>query len=311
MAPLKSLQVDFPIIDSNFQQFCACHGIFSVEDFLVHDLYLLAAFAEEHCTSDRLKQGITQILSIIDSLHQPWLNGLELWEFSQKSNHLVATGCERIDAFLQGGLRLGLLTELVGPSSSGKTQICLQAASSCARTRLGRVIYIDTGNSFSAKRIAYFVCRSHLANSEVDKVVMQILENIYCVPVYDIFTLLDMLHQLLKDLTSQKCCYLRMLIIDSISSLITPVLGGAGTQGHALMASVGFLLKKLAHEHNLAVLMTNHMVAGEGGITKPALGESWKSIPHVRLMLSRNPSSMSILRHPSRAVADRVEFTVF
>lgn len=31
--------------------------------------------------------------------------------------------CIRVDLLLQGGLREGLLTELVGPSSSGKTQV--------------------------------------------------------------------------------------------------------------------------------------------------------------------------------------------
>lgn len=48
--------------------------------------------------------------------------------------------------------------------------------------------------------------------------------------------------------------------------------------------------------------VTNHMVAGEAGSLKPALGESWKSIPHVRLLLSRNHatngSSITILKHP-------------
>lgn len=45
------------------------------------------------------------------------------------------------------------------------------------------------------------------------------------------------------------------------------------------------------------------MVGGEGGIQKPALGESWKYIPHVRLMLSCSPGSdvhcASMLKHPS------------
>lgn len=49
--------------------------------------------------------------------------------------------------------------------------------------------------------------------------------------------------------------------------------------------------------------VTNHMVGGEGGNPKPALGESWKSIPHVRLLLSRdcgsNICNVSILKHPS------------
>ncbi|OAY84732.1 DNA repair protein RAD 4 [Ananas comosus] len=38
-------------------------------------------------------------------------------------------------------------------------------------------------------------------------------------------------------------------------------------------------------------IVTNHMVGGEGGIIKPALGESWKNIPHVRLVVSRDQES--------------------
>ncbi|KAL3530690.1 hypothetical protein ACH5RR_010012 [Cinchona calisaya] len=315
MAPLKTLEADYPIFDSNFQQFCASHGIFSVEDFLVRDIYMLVALAEEHDNSDRLKQAITEILSIMDSQHQSWLNGFELLEDSQKSKNILPTGCERIDAFLQGGLREGFLTELVGPSSSGKTQVCLLAASNVAKRRLGKVMFLDTGNSFSPKRIAYFISNTpEHADNEANRSLPHILDNILCHSVFDIFTLLDVLQQLLNNLTYQIGQRLRMLIVDSISSLITPVLGGAGTHGHALMAFAGVLLKKLAHEYNLSVLITNHMVAGEGGVTKPALGESWKSIPHIRLLLSRdcisNISGMSILRHPCMAIGERVDFTI-
>ena len=49
--------------------------------------------------------------------------------------------------------------------------------------------------------------------------------------------------------------------------------------------------------------VTNHMVGGDGGTSKPALGESWKSVPHVRLQLSRlqgsNICNVSIRKHPS------------
>lgn len=49
--------------------------------------------------------------------------------------------------------------------------------------------------------------------------------------------------------------------------------------------------------------VTNHTVGGEGGAPKPALGETWKSIPHVRLMLARdrgnNTCSISIIKHSS------------
>jgi len=49
--------------------------------------------------------------------------------------------------------------------------------------------------------------------------------------------------------------------------------------------------------------VTNHVVGGEDGVSKPALGESWKSVPHVRLLFSQdcgsNVCNISLLKHPS------------
>ncbi|KAL5769039.1 hypothetical protein ACOSQ2_015822 [Xanthoceras sorbifolium] len=319
MAPLKSLEREYPIIDSEFQNFCASHGIFSVEDFLINDLYELAALAEQQPTLERLKEGITQVLGIIDNQHQPWLNGMDLLEDALRNKHFLSTGFEGLDLLLQGGFRAGQLTELVGPSSSGKTQFCLQTAANVAVKHMGRVVYLDTGNSFSPQRIAHFmeqISNSHFKQAK-HKILQKAMSNIVCHSVFDIFTLFDVLCQLECDLRSQmdrRDYLVQLLIVDSISSLITPVLGGSGSQGRALMISAGFLLKKLAHEHNLAVVVTNHTVGGEGGASKPALGESWKSVPHVRLLVSRNRGSsscsVSILKHPSMASGKATEFVI-
>ncbi|KAJ4725891.1 DNA repair RAD51-like protein [Melia azedarach] len=319
MAPLRSLETEYPIIDSNFQNFCASHGIFSVEDFVLHDLYELAAFAEQEPTSERLKEGITRVLAIIDNQHQPCLNGMELLEDAMKNKHVLSTGFEGVDLLLQGGLREGLLTELVGPSSSGKTQFCLQTAANVAVKHAGRVVYFDTGNSFSPQRIAHFVGKisGSAFYQAKDKVLQKAMSNIVYHSVFDIFTMFDVLCQLEFELRSQmgRGRYLvQLIIIDAISSLITPVLGG-GSQGRALMISAGFLLKKLADEYNVAVLVINHTVGGEGGISKPALGESWKSVPHVRLLLSHkhgsNICNISILKHPSMASGKAAKFVIY
>ncbi|KAK7257777.1 hypothetical protein RIF29_32000 [Crotalaria pallida] len=311
MAPLKSLEKEYPIIDSNFQSFCASHAIFSVEDFLLHDLDALIAFADNNRTcSHTLKQGIDQLLSIIDSQQPPLLNGLQLLEDANLNKHILPTGFEGIDALLGGGLYEGQLTELVGPSSSGKTQACLLSASTVAKQK-SSVIYLDTSNSFSPQHIAHLVGLSsgYVFDKQDDhRPLQEVMDRIICYSVFDLYQMFDVLHQLkinLKSQIFQSDRHVRLLIIDSISSLITPILGGNGPQGHAMMISAGILLKELAHEHNLAVLVTNHVVGGEGGTSKPALGESWKSVPHVRLLLSHdcgsNVCNISILKHPSMA----------
>ncbi|XP_057449110.1 DNA repair protein RAD51 homolog 4 [Lotus japonicus] len=320
MAPLKSLEIEYPLVDSNFQNFCASHAIFSVEDFLLHDLDTLIAFASNHPTSQRLKQGIDQLLSIIDALRPPLLTGSQLLADAKRNKHVLSTGCDGIDALLGGGLREGQLTELVGPSSSGKTQVCLLSAATIARHK-SSVIYLDTGNSFSPQRIAHFVGQSYdsVSHNQADhRPLQEVLGRIICYSVFDIYQMFDVLHRLKINLRSEivkSDHHVRLLIVDSISSLITPILGGSGPQGHALMISAGFLLKKLAHEYNIAALVTNHVVGGEDGISKPALGESWKSVSHVRLLLSHDSTSnvcnISIIKHPSMASGRAASSTMY
>ncbi|KVI03580.1 DNA recombination and repair protein Rad51, C-terminal, partial [Cynara cardunculus var. scolymus] len=281
MGALKSLKQEYAIIDSIFLQFCASHGIFSVEDFLVHDVYMLVASTEQLANSDRLKQllfvlmhrfllfytrcytdsveqqGINQILSIIETYHQPWMNGLVLLEDREQNKHCLSTGCESFDMLLQGGLHEGHVTELVGPSSSGKTQVCFQFASNVAM-KLGGVVFLDSGNSFSPTRMQQIVTHiSGSAENKINGILQQAMRNIECHAVFDVYALLNVLHQQKLKLKSQTGYQVRLIIVDSISSLIAPILGGSN-----------------AH--------------GEGGTLKPALGESWKNIPHVRLQLSQD-----------------------
>ncbi|KAJ0983955.1 hypothetical protein J5N97_002311 [Dioscorea zingiberensis] len=192
-----------------------------------------------------------------------------------------------IDKLLGGGLRRGQLTEIVGPSSSGKTQVCLYTALHVADKNLGAVMFLDTCNSFSPKRIAGMISQysDHSVSEGNERRRNRIMTGIICRSVFDIFELLGVLHELssaskrqVKNQDPRPC----LLIIDSISFLITPILGGKDSQGRMLMVSCGTLLKKLANEHNISILVTNHMVGGEGGVPKPALGESWKSIPHAQ-----------------------------
>ncbi|GER39205.1 DNA repair protein RAD51 homolog 4 [Striga asiatica] len=293
MAPLEALEQDFRLIDSSFRIFCAAHGIFTVEDFLVHDLYELEAFAERDYKQEKLKQGIRQMVSILEHKHKPWLNGMELLEDAEVNKCTLSSGWERIDVLLQGGLREGHITELVGPSSSGKTQVCLKCASHVARSYSGMVMFFDTGNSFSAKRIAQFLSlTSGAANIEIKKTVQQVMSSIVCHSIFDMFTLLDMLRQLKNNLTSQVGCQVRMLIIDSLSSLIAPILGGGGVHGHALMLTTGFLLKELANEHNLSVLVAAFI-----------LSFVLASMKHSYLQInSHNDSEDLILQHFNAAL---------
>lgn len=261
--------------------------------------------------------GPTRAVTIFESQGPPWMNGVELLDDALRNKRFLPTGCEGLDTLLGGGLRQGQVTELVGPSSSGKTQICLYVASYAAVKHFGSIVFFDTSNSFSPNRVASMVNQICKPVHKEEKGIMKIMNSIHCQSVFDIFSLHDALHELestLRKKTISDDSKICMLIVDSVSSLITPILGSKDSQGHSLMVSTGYLLKKLAHEWNLSVLVINHMVSGERGTSKPAMGESWKCIPHVRLQLSRSPRSricsISLLRHTSMASGRSAEFLI-
>ncbi|KXG36809.1 DNA repair protein RAD51 homolog 4 isoform X2 [Sorghum bicolor] len=250
-------------------------------------------------------------------------NGMDLLKDATENKHVLPTGLEGIDTLLGGGLRQGQLTEVTGPSSSGKTQVCLHSASHAAVKHMGVVMYLDTSNSFSPSRIATIIDGTNLSDQRgfdlpPKERLKTLMKSIICESVFDIFGMFDILHQLEVSLLSdkvksggKKIC---LLIIDSISSLLAPIIGGKYPQGRSMMISVAMILKKLAYEHNLSVLVTNHMVSAGNGAVKPALGESWKAVPHVRLVISRehdsNICTATVLKHTQLASGRTTKFVI-
>ncbi|XP_057508828.1 DNA repair protein RAD51 homolog 4-like isoform X3 [Actinidia eriantha] len=204
MAPLKSLDLDYPIIDPNFQQFCASHGIFS----------------EQHPTSERLKEDVKGITGLMTAIY--FVCSSSMMQLRYETLTIVVQGL--ICSFKMDYVKD--VTELGGLSSSCKTLVCLQVASNV--TKIGGVVFLDTGNSFSPKRIAQFLVSDP---AERPKNSSKCIGEHCMLLVFDIFTLLDVLHQLKSNLKYQTGGQVRLLIVDSFSSLITPILGGSGSHG--------------------------------------------------------------------------------
>lgn len=55
-------------------------------------------------------------------------------ENEKTSIRMFSTGCPIIDKTLNGGIRLGQITELYGESGCGKTQFCIQMSLEVQRT---------------------------------------------------------------------------------------------------------------------------------------------------------------------------------
>eukprot|EP00803_Ostreobium_quekettii_P006648 evm.model.scf_534.8 EVM.evm.TU.scf_534.8 scf_534:44241-45458(-) len=220
-----------------------------------------------------------------DHVAPPVISGTALLKSLQTTSKLLSTGCESLDNLLRGGVRGGHHTELVGPSASGKTQLCLSVALSSAR-RGSRVVYIDTSNSFSGSRVASI----NESRGPCGTPLKAVLGNITVYHSHDIFSVLHVLDELALQMSKvlDGAQLPEVLVLDSVSSVVTPVLGGGQrhSHGHTLMVSLGRMLKVVAESFGMAVVSTNHEVGGPSR-PRPALGDSWLNQPHLRIHLSK------------------------
>jgi hypothetical protein len=161
------------------------------------------------------------------------------------------------------------------------------------------VLFVDATGGFSVSRLAQ-LAQQEAATAEAQR---RALESVCCVKAFDVHEALRLLDGLLRGGGGSFAARPRpaLLVFDSVSALLSPLLTTKHSQGHALMLSLAGALRALADEHNVAVLvraaahcctdglsipplllrqLTNHTVSGrdgEEGSLKPALGETWKS----------------------------------
>ncbi|XP_059829047.1 DNA repair protein RAD51 homolog 4 isoform X2 [Hypanus sabinus] len=185
-------------------------------------------------------------------------NGADLYEELLGTTAILSTGIPSLDKLLDTGLYTGELTEFVGGPGSGKTQVCLGLATSIACELKQKVLYIDTTGGLSGCRLL------QLIQSQADRMEEQVAGA----------------HSSLK-----------AIVVDSITAVLSPILGGHQIEGMALMMQLARELKTLARELAIAVIVTNYLVRDTGGGMKPALGCSWSYVPNVRVLLQRGSDS--------------------
>jgi len=87
-----------------------------------------------------------------------------------------------------------------------------------------------------------------------------------------------------------------LIVVDSIGSLLSPMLGGQGYDaGQSMLVATAMYLKGLAEQLGVAVVVTNYTVSGEQQVhgvgeyvvKKAALGGAWAGQAHARLYLLR------------------------
>jgi len=208
----------------------------------------------------------------------------------------ITTGSRALDELLNGGIETQTITEFYGEYGTGKSQICHQL---CVNVQLpedeggldGAAMYIDTEHTFSIERI---IQMSRFRGLNPDSVLKRI--------VYAEALSSD--HQILL---VEKCDEIikkygvRLLVVDSLTAHFRSEYLGREmlVERQQKLARHMFKLFKLARAFNLAVVVTNQVMARPDSFIGPSVeavgGHIVAHTRHTRIFL-RRPSASSPVR---------------
>lgn len=183
-------------------------------------------------------------------------------EFAKRRENIsyITTGSKNLDDLLGGrGLESRAITEAFGAFGSGKTQLSLSLA---VNTQLpkeaggadGKVVFIDTEGTFRPQRIRQ-IAEDIGANPE------KVLKNILVARAFNSdhqMLLLEKVTDLIK-----KGEPVKLMIIDSLTAHFRAEYSGRGQLADRQQKLNRYMhdLMKLAEQHNIAVYVTNQVMA--------------------------------------------------
>jgi DNA repair protein RadA len=209
--------------------------------------------------SEAAEIGSKTAMQIIDAAREAanmgYEKATEIME-RRKSVGYIPTGSDALNGILGGGVETQAITEVFGEFGSGKTQIAHQLSVNAQLSPEegglgGKVVYIDTENTFRPERIAQMAKAAGRKPEEV-------LENIYVARAHTTD------HQMLlaeKAAEMAKEDGVRLIIVDALMSLFRTEFCGRGTLAERQQKLGRHLaaLHKIAELYNIAVFVTNHV----------------------------------------------------
>ncbi|KAI9453435.1 P-loop containing nucleoside triphosphate hydrolase protein [Russula earlei] len=234
---------------------------------------------------------------------------------------VITTGDASLDAILGGGIRVGMIWELVGEGASGKTQLALQLSLLVQLPVTqggldGSACYLTTSTSLPTPRLLQLL-HSHpmLAGSRCN------LDKIQTSATKSVSSLLYALSEMLPtsiDSAKARATPLKLLVIDSLADLLledTKTSTATLAERSRNLSAIAAQLHALAATHQLAVVVTNRVTdvwerrpdadaglpgeliyahqarifgrAEDGSSKSAALGLVWANQVNARVMLAR------------------------
>lgn len=155
-----------------------------------------------------------------------------------------------VDDLLDGGFETGIVTTIYGPSSSGKTNLCIQTTVNNAKNNKN-IIFIDSENGFSLKRV------EQILETTDDEKLKEVLKNITLVKPKSFKDQNKVIYSLDYFIKKNK---VDLIIVDSIGMLYRldkPELD-IMTANKDLSRQIN-ILNNLANKYNIPIIITNQV----------------------------------------------------
>ena len=208
-----------------------------------------------------------------------------------------------IDMIMGGGVEKGCLTQFYGPPGSGKTNIALQLLVCCAK-KGNKAIFVDTEGGLSIERV------KQISNNKFDSFANNII-------IFEPTSFNEQMEVLkrIENLLDSKSETVELIILDSAVALYR-LKEGDSTQTNRELGKQMALLSRIARNHNIAVVITNHIYSvfdGEG-VIEPVGGTILKYWSKIVVELTRanglGERSAVLKRHRSRPEGLRTRFRI-
>ncbi|GFP86046.1 meiotic recombination protein dmc1 homolog [Phtheirospermum japonicum] len=242
----------------------------------------------------------------------------------RKSVVRITTGSQALDELLGGGIETSAITEAFGEFRSGKTQL---AHTLCVSTQLpinmkggnGKVAYIDTEGTFRPDRIIPIAERLYIVSEYLIIGSFEFLKKIIYARAYTYEHQYNLLLGLAAKMAEEP---FKLLIVDSVIALFRVDFTGRGelADRQQKLAQMLSRLIKIAEEFNVAVYMTNQVIADPGGGVfisdpkKPAGGHVLAHAATIRLMFRKGKGEQRVCKvfdAPNLPEAEAISFSIF
>ena len=186
---------------------------------------------------------------------------------------MISTSIEKLDNFLGGGIKDGIITDIFGPNGTGKTQFLIQISINCLQQG-GCVYFQDTTGEFRPERMLEVMKNYNLNHSLMDKVIVSRITNSA---------------EQIKALSKISESNFDLIVIDNITDLFSFEYSKDELSLEKNLTFMKYMheLSKITIQNNIPVVITN-MIRNTNQNETENLEKSINIFTHTKIKLSKN-----------------------